>query len=147
MSTGGKPVVLTSMFPALKAFSAVVPSTMIGISILVILTFFAPRHLVFLTSVSEASCFHDASLNGPSVTMWPGSVHLLPHFVTAALLTGRNEVWESCWMNQGCGDVSVTPSLYFPRALTPTLALSALQSALAGSQPLYASAPLMPKNW
>src|SRR5438046_9297671 len=107
MSTGGKPVVLTSMFPALKAFSAVVPSTMIGISILVSLTLLVPRHLVFLTSVSEASCFHDASLNGPSVTMWPGSVHLLPPFVTAALLTGRTEVWERCWMNHGCPDGTV----------------------------------------
>jgi hypothetical protein len=50
-------------------------------------------------------------------------------------------------MNHGCGEVSVMPSLYLPRALTPTFALSALQFALAGSQPLYASAPLMPKNW
>ena len=58
-----------SMFPALKAFSLVVASTMIGMSIFVSLTFLARRHLVFLTSVSEASCFHDASLNGPSVTM------------------------------------------------------------------------------
>jgi hypothetical protein len=30
MSTGGTVVVLTSTFPAWKAFSAVVPSTMIG---------------------------------------------------------------------------------------------------------------------
>jgi hypothetical protein len=69
MSTGGTPVVSTSMFPALKAFSAVVPSTMIGLSTLVSFTVLARRHLVFLTIVSEASCFHDVSLNGPSVTM------------------------------------------------------------------------------
>src|SRR5512132_4673249 len=94
------------MFPALKAFSAVVPSTMIGISILVSLTDFAPRQALFLTSVIEASCFHEDSLYGPFVTMLPGSVHFLPYFVTAALFVGRNEVCASCCMNHGWGEVS-----------------------------------------
>src|SRR5215211_9021783 len=99
MSTGGTVLVLISTFPALKAFSAVVPSTMIGCSIRVSLTDFAPRHFVFFTSVIDASCRHAASLNGPFVTMFPGSVHFLPYFVTVALCTGRNDVCESCWMN------------------------------------------------
>jgi hypothetical protein len=79
---------------------------MIGISILVSLTDFALRHFVFFTSVTDASCFHAASLNGPFVTMFPGSVHFFPYFVTDALFTGRNEVCDSCWTNHGCGDVS-----------------------------------------
>ena len=94
------------MFPALKAFSAVVPSTMIGISSFDSLTHFAPRQVLFLTSVIDASCFHELSLNGPFVTILPGSVHFLPYFVTAALLTGRNEVCDSCCMNHGCGETS-----------------------------------------
>src|SRR5215211_3017676 len=122
MSTGGTPVVSTSMFPALKAFSAVVPSTMIDMLMRFSLTDFALRHFVFFTSVIDASCFHEASLNGPSVTMLPGSVHLLPYFVTVALCTGRNDVCESCWMNHGCGETSWTRSVLRPMALTPTLA-------------------------
>ena len=54
---------------------------------------------------------------------------------------------DSCWTNQGCGEVSVITSLYLPTALIPTAAFSALQSAFAGSHELYASAPLIPKNW
>jgi len=84
---------------------------MIGSSILVSFTLLAPRHFVFLTRVSDASCFHEASLNGPSVTMFPGSVHLFPYFSTAARGTGRNDVCDSCWMNQGCGETSVIRSL------------------------------------
>ena len=68
--------------------------------------------------------------------MFCGSVHLFPYFVTTALLTGRNEWCESCWMNHGWGEVSVTRSPYLPTALMPTLFLSALQFALPGSQPL-----------
>src|SRR4029450_6559321 len=143
MSTGGRVLVLTSTFPALKAFSAVVPSTMIGCSIRVSLTDFAFRQPLFLTSVIEPSCFHELSLNGPSVTMLPGSVHFLPCFVTAPLFIGRNEWCDSCWMNHGCGEVSWIRSLYGPSALSPTLARSAPQLDL---QPLYASAPLIPEN-
>src|SRR6266536_2668429 len=110
-------------------------------------TVFARRHLVFLTRTSEASCFHEVSLNGPLPMKFPASVNLAPYLSTIGLYTGRNEVWDSCWMNHGCGEVSVTTSLYFPTALIPTALRSALQSALAGSHELYASAPLIPKNW
>jgi hypothetical protein len=135
---------VTSMLPALNAFSIVAPSVMIGSSIRSSLTWLALRHFVFFTSVIDASCFHEASLKAPSVTMFCGSVHLLPYFVTAALLTGLNEWCDSCWMNHGCGEVSVTVRPYLPSALIPTLFLSALQFVLPGSQPLYASAPWIP---
>ena len=50
-------------------------------------------------------------------------------------------------MNQGCGEVSVTTSLYLPTALMPTAERADAQFALVGSHELYASAPLIPKNW
>src|SRR5918992_1803459 len=106
MSAGGMPVVLTSTFPALKAFVAVAPSTMIGISIRVSLTDLALRHLVFFTRVTDASWRQAASLNGPLVTMLPGSVQFFPCRSTVARWTGTNEVWESCWTNHGCGETS-----------------------------------------
>ena len=62
---------------------------------------------MFLTRISDASCFQDASLNGPLPTKFAASVNLLPYLSTAGLCTGRNDVCDSCWMNQGCGDVSV----------------------------------------
>ena len=80
MSAGGMPVVETSTFPAWKAFVAVAPSTMIGSSTRVSLTDLALRHFVFFTSVTDASCRHEDSLNGPLVTMLPGSVQFLPCF-------------------------------------------------------------------
>ena len=89
------------MLPALNAFRAVEASVMIESWIRSSLTELALRHFVFLVSVIDASCFHAESLNGPSVTMFCGSVHLLPYFVTAALLTGRNEWCDICWMNHG----------------------------------------------
>src|SRR6266496_3316510 len=92
MSAGLKPVVSTSMLPAFQAFNAVAASVMIGKVIVLSLMLAAPRNLVFLTRVSEASCFQDASLNGPSVTMLLASVHLLPNLSTAPLLAGRNEL-------------------------------------------------------
>src|SRR5919201_382421 len=115
--------------------------------ILFSLTWRAPRHFLFFTSVSDASCLHDCSLNAPSVTMFFASVHLLPYFVTAALFAGRNEVWDSCWMKNDSGEISWILSFHLPRALTPTFDLSVLQFVFPGSQLLYASAPLMPKNW
>src|SRR6266536_1261956 len=120
---------------------------MIDISTRFSFTVFASRHFGFLTSVTEASCFHEASLNGPLPMKLAASVNLLPNLSTIGLYTGMNDVCDSCWMNHGCGEVSVTTSLYLPTALIPTFARSALQSALAGSHELYASAPLMPKNW
>ena len=135
------------MLPASNAFSAVAPSAMICIWIWFSFTVLARRHLGFLTRSSDASCFHDASLNGPLPTKFAASVNLLPNLSTVGLYTGRNDVCDSCWMNQGCGEVSVICSLYLPTALIPTAAFSALQLALVGSQELYASAPLIPKNW
>src|SRR4030095_1617637 len=146
MSLGLSPVLSTSMRLALKAFRAVLASVMIVSTILFSLTCLAPRHFLFLTSVSEASCFQDDSLNGPSVTMFFASVQWLPYLVTAALLTGRNEVCASCCGNQACGEISWILSLHLPSALIPTFDRSALQSVLPGSHELYASAPLMPKN-
>src|SRR5512146_136605 len=105
------------------------------------LAFRQPSHL---TRSSSASCRQAASLNGPSVTMWLGSVHLLPHFCTVFGLTARNEVCADCWTNQGCGLVSVTCSVYLSSALIPTLERSAAQSSFFGSQELYSWAPLIP---
>src|SRR3954447_1010156 len=146
MSEGLSPVLSTSLWLAWNAFRAVVASVMIVKTTLFSLMCLAPRHLPFLTSVSEASCFQDASLNGPSVTMFFASVQWLPSLVPAALLTGRNELCASCCGNQACGEISWILSFHLPSALTPTFARSALQLLLPGSQPLYASAPLMPKN-
>src|SRR6266545_6738836 len=138
MSDGGTPVV---------------PSVMICISMRFSFTLFALRHFVFLTSVSEASCFHEASLNGPLPTKFPASVNLLPYWSRAGLYTGRNDVWDSCWMNQGCGEVSVMRSVHLFSALIPTAFRRAASSqalpfaSLPPAQLLYASAPLTPKNW
>src|SRR5581483_8144297 len=84
--------------------------------------------------VSDASCFQAVSVNGPSLTMCPGSVHAAPHFVTASRFTGMNDVCESCCMNHGCGAVITT----FER--------SAAQSPFAevGRHRLYACAPTIP---
>src|SRR5213592_3523571 len=133
MSVGLKPVVSMSMLPASNAVSAVEASLMIWLSIRSILTLFASRYFAFFVIVSDASCFHAVRLNGPSVTMLAGSVHFDPCASTAPLFTARNEWWASCWMNQGCGDVSLILSVYLSGADTPTLALSALQSAFAAS--------------
>ena len=73
------------MLLASNAFSAVAPSAMIGIWIWFSFTVLARRHLVFLTRSSDASCFHDASLNGPLPTKFPASVNLLPYLSTAGL--------------------------------------------------------------
>src|SRR6266542_4436373 len=145
-SAGFGVLVLMSTFLASNAFSAVVPSGMICCSTRSSLTLFASRNFAFLVSVRDASCFHADSANGPSVTMFPGSVHFSPYFSTVALCTARNAWWDSSWMNQGCGEVSLILSVYLSGAVIPTLALSALQSAFAASQLLYASAPAMPKN-
>src|SRR4029078_1035947 len=82
-----------------------------------------------------------------SVTMWPGSVHFSPHFVTAFLFTARNEWWAACWMNVGCGEVRWTLRVYLSGAEMATFALRALQSSFLESQPLYSCAPLIPYNW
>ena len=95
------------MLLASNAFAAVAPSAMIGIWIWLSFTVLARRHLVFLTRSSDASCFQDASLNGPLPTKFAASVNLLPNLSTAGLYTGRNDVCDSCWTNQGCGEVSV----------------------------------------
>src|SRR5437868_1968257 len=95
--------------------------------------------------VSDASCFHDVIVNGPSLTLWPGWVHLSPHFVTASLFTGMNDVCESCCMNHGCGDVSWIFRVVASGALIATLSFSELHCWLAalGLQLLYSCAPLM----
>ena len=79
------------------------------------LTSLALRQPFHLTRSISASCFQTASLNGPSVTMCPGSVHLSPQRSTAFLLTARNEWWATCWMNQGSG-VPAAPSACTCRA-------------------------------
>src|SRR5215210_2163806 len=147
MSAGTRPVVLTSMFLASNAFSAVGPSVMICISTRFSLTLFALRHFVFFVMTSDASCFHEASLNGPLPMKLPASVNLLPYLSTIGLYTGRNDVCDSCWTNQGWGDTSVIRSVYLFSALMPTACRSAVQEPLPGSQLLYFSAPAMPKNW
>src|SRR3954453_12261234 len=124
VSDGGQPVALTSMLPELKDCSAVAPSGMIGRLTLSSLTRDASNQSVFLVSVSDASCFHAVSLNGPSVTMCAGSVHLSPHFSTAVLLTGMNDVCDICWTNHGCGDVSVIFTVCLSGAVMPTLLFS-----------------------
>src|SRR3954454_21468195 len=146
MSDGLRPVLSTSVWLAWNEFRAGLASVMIVRITFCSLTCLAPRHFVFLTSVSEASCFQDASLNAPSVTMFFASVQWLPYLVTAALLTGRNELWASCCGNQASGEISWILIFHLPSALIPTFDLSALQLLLPGSQDLYASAPLMPKN-
>ena len=55
-----------------------------------------------------------------------------------------NDVCDSCCTNHGCGETSWTRSVYWLIALIPTALRSAPQFDL---QLLYASAPLIPKNW
>jgi hypothetical protein len=136
VSAGGQPVSLTSTSPELNACSAVEPSGMIFRITLFSLTLLASRQPSHFVSTTWALCCHCVSLNGPFVTMWAGSVHLLPHFSTVALLTARNDVWPSCWMNHGCGEVSTTLIVYLSGAEIPTLLFIALQSSFFGSQPL-----------
>src|SRR5437773_546755 len=106
VSGGGQPVSFTSTSPELNACSAVVPSVMIFSSTLSSFTLDASYQSGFFTIVSDASCFHEVIVNGPSLTLCPGSVHLSPHFATASLFTGMKDVWESCCTNHGCGEVS-----------------------------------------
>src|ERR1700704_3189566 len=126
VSAGGQPVVLTSTSPELNACSAVEPSTMIFSTTLSSLTFDASYQSGFFTIVSDASCFHDVIVNGPSLTLCPGSVHLSPHFATASLFTGMKDVCESCWMNHGCGEVSTIFTVVASGAVMPTLLFSVL---------------------
>ncbi len=91
-----------------------------------------------------ALCSHDSSLKGPFVTMFAGSVHLSPNCSTAFWLTARNDVCADCWMNHGCGLVSLTSRVLSSIALTPILSASAAQSSFFGSQLLYSCAPTMP---
>src|SRR4029078_3033457 len=147
MSDGGITVVLTSTSPASNDCTAVVPSVMIRPFARWSFTSLASRQPFHLARSISASCFQTASLNGPSVTMWPGSVHFSPHFVTAFLFTARNEWWAACWMNHGCGEVSWTFRVYLSGAEMATFALRALQSSFLESYPLYSCAPLIPYNW
>ena len=71
-----------SMLFASNAFSAVAPSVMICIWTVFSLTEPARRHFAFFTSVSDASCFHEASLNGPLPMKFAASVNLLPNLAT-----------------------------------------------------------------
>src|SRR3954447_23851472 len=143
VSDGGQPVAFTSTLPELNDCSAVAPSGMIGNVTLSSFTREASNQSVFFASVSEASCFHCVSLNGPSVTMWLGSVHLSPHFSTAALLTGMNDVCDICWTNHGCGEVSVIFTVCSSGAVMPTLFFSVSHCwfAALGLQLLFSCAP------
>ena len=110
-------------------------------------TSFASRQPSHFVRSSSASWRHTASLNGPFVMMWLGSVHLSPHLSIAFLLTARNEWCAACWTNHGCSLVSVTLSVWSSTASTPTLAARASQSCFFGSHELYSDAPWMPYSW
>jgi hypothetical protein len=84
-STGVELESEASMLPASKAFAIVVPEVMIDICTVFSFAGVAPPYFGFLTSTRDASCFHEVSLNGPSVTAWFGSVYLLPYLSTAGL--------------------------------------------------------------
>src|SRR3954452_15128919 len=124
VSDGGQPVSLTSTSPELNACSAVEPSVMIFRTTLSSFTLEASYQSGFLAIVSDASCFHAVIVNGPSLMLWPGCVHLSPHFVTAALFAGMKDVCDSCCMNHGCGDVSVIFTVVASGAEMPTLLFS-----------------------
>src|SRR5215203_735185 len=110
-------------------------------------TFFASRHSSHFVRSSCASWRHTASLNGPFVTMWLGSVHLSPHWSIAFLLTARNEWCAACWTNHGCSPVSVTLSVLSSTASTPILSARASQSCFLASHELYSVAPWIPYSW
>jgi len=78
--------------------------------------------------------------------MFAGSVHFSPCFSTAVLLTGMNDVCESCCTNHGCGDVSVIFTVVASGALTATLLFSVSHCwfAALGLHELYSCAPWMP---
>src|SRR4051794_20472178 len=119
---------------------------MIRIWIVSSLTLSASTKSGFFFSVTDASCFHDASVNGPSVTMCDGSVHFSPNVSTAFWLTGMNDVCESCCRNHGCGDVRVIFTVDSSGAVMPTLFFNVSHCwfAALGLQELYSCAPWIP---
>src|SRR5581483_4261372 len=146
VSAGGQPVSFTSTAPRSNACSAVAPSVMIFSCTCPRCTRPAAYQPGLRVRVSDASCFQAVSVNGPSLTMCPGSVHAAPHFVTASRFTGMNDVCESCCMNHGCGDVSTTSTVVAFGAVIATFERSAAQSPFAevGRHRLYACAPTIP---
>jgi hypothetical protein len=57
-----------------------------------------------------------------------------------------NDVWDICWMNHGCAEVSSIFTVVASGALRPTLLFSVSHCwfAALGLQLLYSDAPWMP---